>query len=115
MLIAKRNPTMKNARRAESGVFGTYALAVVALLGSVVTSAFLLGTTDGNQPAGDWTMATGEQASSFAPTAPDDFGPPVWVDPVGAAKAAAPESKGADLSTDQPYYDETAAVLVYTR
>lgn len=44
MLIARRHPMMKNALRNESGVIGTYALAVVATVTAAVIAALLLGS-----------------------------------------------------------------------
>lgn len=52
MLTARRHPTMKHALRNESGVFGTYALAVVATVSAAVVAVLLLGATrsGGSEP-----------------------------------------------------------------
>lgn len=115
MLIAKRNPMMKQALAAERGVTGTYAVAVLAIVGSVLSAGLMMGSAqDARQP---------EAASVSEP------GIPVWVDvaapmisyepavelPAPVAPKTSVVAHGADVDQDQPFYDEAAAVSIYTR
>lgn len=131
MFIARRHPMMKNMLRAESGVFGTYALAVVAVVCSVVSATLFLDPTVSSEAA---------VAAAFG-----DAGPPEWMQAApqrspgteqsAAAKAAPAEAgigiNGLDLPAEypmhrrfedqpvqydaQPVYDEAGAISIYTR
>jgi hypothetical protein len=123
MFIAKRHPLMKSMLRAEKGVFGTYALTVVALLCSVASAALLLDAKVSSESA---------VVSVFA----SDSGP-VWVDAAPqrapgteqSASAAGPipatqfaktdiESPGqASVPAEEPATIgyEVPAELIYTR
>lgn len=72
MLIARRHPIMKNALRNESGVVGTYALAVVATVSAAVVAVLLLGAAKSSGPE-PWLGLFEAEAG------------PVWVE-VGAPK-----------------------------
>lgn len=119
MTITKRHPMMKSALRSESGVFATYTAVVLAMLGTTVAAALLLGSPRGADRA---SPAVGTEVGS------------IWVDKgeewgelrspgteQSAATAAAPAAKqgldiiGADLTAGQPVYDEAAAVSINLR
>jgi hypothetical protein len=118
MLIAQRHPVMKTALRNESGVIGTYAMAVLAVLCSLVGAALFVGKTPARDVAASVSLFSAETG-------------PAWVDDgltqrqagteqsAAAARAAAAgtplEIKGADLDADQPFYDEAAGVAISTR
>jgi hypothetical protein len=119
MTITKRHPMMKSALRSESGVFATYTAVVLAMLGATVAAALLFGAPRGH----DKTLpAVAAEAGS------------IWVDrgeergdrrapgtEQSASSAASPATKqgldinGADLTADQPVYDEAGAVSIYSR
>jgi hypothetical protein len=119
MRITQRHPMMKSALRSESGVFATYTAVVLAMLGTTVAAALLLGSP---RSADKTPAAVAAEVESL------------WVDrgeergelrspgtEQSAASAAAPATKqgleinGADLTADQPVYDEAAAVSIYLR
>jgi len=112
MFIARRHPMMKNALRNESGVFGTYAASTIAVVVSSVSVAFFAGTLVGRQPEPGASLPGTEAGTVWvdvgAPNLPTDAAPVVF-------EKSGLEIGAADLSTDQPVYDEAAAVMIYTR
>jgi hypothetical protein len=126
MFIAKSHPMRQQMLRAETGVFGTYTLAVVGVVCSVVTAALFFDPTvspeaavaaafgDAGPPFMDVTppRAPGTEQSASAPAAP----------PAVAAPEAPTDINGLDLPADYPLHnqseetwidDEAAAVAVY--
>jgi hypothetical protein len=112
MFIARRHPTMKNALRNESGVFGTYAASTIAVVVSSVSVAFFAGTLVGRQPAPTTFVPSAEAGAVWVDVGTPDL--PADAAPVTFEKSGL-EIVAANLSTDQPVYDEAAAVLIYTR
>jgi hypothetical protein len=120
MFITKRHPMMKSMLRAESGVFGTYVLAVVAVLCSVASAALLLDPKVSSE-------------SAVVSTFTSDAGP-VWVDAAPQRAPGTEQSASAEAATQSAETDikspeqasepaeepaaigyEVPAELIYTR
>lgn len=119
MLIAKRHPTMKRALHAEKGLVGSYAAAVLAVAGSVLSLGLFFGgsPTSADAPA---------EAPDHVPALISPETAQIWLDSDpqshvnAAASSAAPTPKDfgfedTPIEAGQPFYDEAAGVVISTR
>jgi hypothetical protein len=101
MMIARRNPHMHAALGRESGAAASFALKVLAVVFSVASAALVAGTFhSGKAPSVSQVAA---QTSQQGDVADRDIGP---------AAEGGLAIVGADLSSSQPFYDESAGQAI---
>ena len=115
MFIAKRHPMRQQMLRAETGVFGTYTLAVVAVVCSVVTALLVFDPTV--SPEAAVAAAFGDAGPPFMDVAPPRAPGTEQSASAPAAPAAAPEQptdiNGLDLPADYPLYNQSEEAPIY--